>query len=60
MAFPELDQGINLSPYLPDALAPIWGFLQEYPIFLVFLLVAIGYGVGKWNNTRGRIANNDR
>jgi len=38
---------IDIQPYLPDSVVPIWNFLQDYPILLVVLLLGMGYVVGK-------------
>jgi small-conductance mechanosensitive channel len=38
---------LEIEPYLPDALARAWIFLQEYPVLIVILFSAIGYVVGK-------------
>jgi small-conductance mechanosensitive channel len=41
------DLSIDVEPYLPDAALPAWAFLQDYPLLLVLLMFAIGFGVGK-------------
>lgn len=41
------DLAIDLEPILPEPLLPAWDFLQNYPIVLVALMLALGYGVGK-------------
>jgi len=38
---------IDLTPILPEALQPVWGFLQDYPLLLVVLMFGLGYAVGK-------------
>lgn len=37
----------DIEPALPEPLVPAWHFMQDYPMMLVVLMVAIGYGVGK-------------
>ena len=41
------DLAIDVEPYLPDSVVPIWIFLQDYPILLVILMIILGYLVGK-------------
>lgn len=41
----ELD--VDVGQYLPDLVRPGWDFLAEYPLVLVLLLGALGWGVGK-------------
>ena len=41
------DLNIDLEPVLPDAVLPAWYFLQDYPLLLVALMLALGYGLGK-------------
>ncbi len=41
------DLSIDVEPYLPDAIVPLWNYLADYPFLLVILMFAIGYGVGK-------------
>jgi len=41
------DLAIDVEPYLPDTVVPIWIFLQDYPILLVILMLILGYLVGK-------------
>jgi len=42
-----LDLNIEIEPFLPDWMIPVWNFLQDYPLLLVLMMFAIGYGVGK-------------
>jgi len=42
-----VDLDIDIGPWLPDGLQPLWGFLQDYPLLLVLLLAALGYLIGK-------------
>jgi len=37
----------DISPYLNEPLGNAWNFLQDYPLLLAFLLVAMGYGLGR-------------
>lgn len=41
------DLNFDIEPALPEPLVPAWHFMQDYPMMLVVLMVAIGYGVGK-------------
>ena len=41
------DLAIDVEPYLPDSVVPIWVFLQDYPVLLVVLMLILGYLVGK-------------
>lgn len=41
----ELD--VDVGQYLPEEVRPGWDFLGEYPLVLVLLLVAFGWGLGK-------------
>ena len=41
------DLNIDIEPYLPDAIVPLWNYLADYPFLLVLLMFALGYGVGK-------------
>lgn len=38
---------IDLTPLLPEALQPVWSFLQDYPLLLVVLMFGLGYAIGK-------------
>lgn len=38
---------LDIGPWLPDPLLPAWTFMQDYPIALVLLMFALGYGIGK-------------
>jgi MscS family membrane protein len=42
-----LNLNIEIEPFLPDWLTPVWSFLQDYPLALVLMTMIIGYGVGK-------------
>jgi MscS family membrane protein len=42
-----LDLNIEIEPFLPDWMTPVWNFLSDYPLLLVLLMLIIGYGVGK-------------
>ena len=42
-----VDLDVDIGPWLPDSLQPFWVFLQDYPLLLVLILAAVGYGVGK-------------
>jgi len=37
----------DLSPYLNGPMGKVWDFLQDYPLLLAILLVALGYGIGR-------------
>jgi small-conductance mechanosensitive channel len=41
----ELD--VDVGQYLPENVRPAWEFLTDYPLVLVLLLGALGWGVGK-------------
>ena len=41
------DLNIDVEPYLPDLIVPLWNILQDYPVFLVIIMFALGYGAGK-------------
>lgn len=41
------DLAIDVEPYLPDSVVPIWVFLQDFPVLLVVLMLILGYLVGK-------------
>jgi small-conductance mechanosensitive channel len=41
----ELD--VDVAQYVPEAVRPGWEFLADYPLVLVLLLGAIGWGIGK-------------
>ncbi len=38
---------IDLGPMVPEPMQPVWLFLQDYPVVLVALMFALGYGMGK-------------
>ena len=42
-----LDLDINLEQHLPETIVPAWHFMQDYPVLLVVVMFALGYGVGK-------------
>jgi MscS family membrane protein len=42
-----LDLELDLEQHLPDAVVPVWYFMQDYPILLVVVMFALGYLVGK-------------
>jgi len=42
-----LDLNQALEPLVPDPLMPAWNFLQDYPLLLVLVMAAVGFGVGK-------------
>ena len=42
-----LDLSIDITPMLPESVQPAWFFLQDYPLLLVLIMFAIGWGVGK-------------
>ena len=37
-----LDLNIEIEPFLPDWVAPVWNFLQDYPLLLVLMMLIIG------------------
>lgn len=41
----ELD--VDVAQYLPEAVRPGWEFLTDYPLVLVLMLGALGWGIGK-------------
>ena len=41
----ELD--VDVGQYLPEHVRPGWEFLSDYPLVLVLLLGALGWGIGK-------------
>lgn len=58
-ASPEADDGVtstladlivefDVSPYLNESLREVWDVLQHYPILFAIVLVAIGYGLGRF------------
>ena len=52
---------VDVSKYLPEPLQPAWQTMQAYPFLFAFVLVIIGYLVGRFlraivNNVLGRIA----
>ena len=42
-----LDLNIDITPLLPEPVQPAWFFLQDYPLLLVLIMLAVGWGVGK-------------
>jgi len=42
-----IDLDIDIGPWLPDSLQPLWAVLQDYPLLLVLILAGLGYAVGK-------------
>ena len=42
-----LNLNIEIEPFLPDWILPLWNFLQDFPILLVLMMFVIGYAVGK-------------
>jgi MscS family membrane protein len=38
---------IDITPYVPEPVKPAWQYLQDYPLLLVLLMFALGYGIGK-------------
>ncbi|NCF64072.1 MAG: mechanosensitive ion channel [Gammaproteobacteria bacterium] len=42
-----LNLDIDVEPFLPDSIVPVWTFLQDYPALLVVLMLGLGYLVGK-------------
>jgi small-conductance mechanosensitive channel len=42
-----LDLTIDIAPLLPEQIQPAWHFLQDYPLLLVLIMFALGWGVGK-------------
>jgi small-conductance mechanosensitive channel len=38
---------IDIEPYLPERILPLWDFLQSYPLLLVLIMAVLGYLVGK-------------
>ena len=42
-----LDLNIEIEPFLPEWLTPLWNFMQDYPFALVLLMSILGYGLGK-------------
>ena len=38
---------VQVERYLPEQLQPAWQVLEDYPLLLVILLLAVGYGLGK-------------
>jgi small-conductance mechanosensitive channel len=42
-----IDLDVDIGPWLPDSLQPLWAFLQDQPLLLVFILAALGYALGK-------------
>ena len=44
----DLILGIDVSPYLADWMQGYWQFLINYPLLFATLLVAMGYGIGRF------------
>ncbi len=42
-----VDLDADIGRWLPEALQPVWAFLQSHPILLVAILAATGYAIGK-------------
>jgi len=42
-----LDLNIDIEPFLPEPVVPIWNFLQDFPVLLVVLMFILGYVAGK-------------
>jgi MscS family membrane protein len=42
-----LDLNIEIEPYLPEWISPLWNFMQDYPIALVLSMCLLGYGLGR-------------
>lgn len=42
-----LDLNIEIEPFLPEQMLPVWEFLKDYPFVLVLLMAVLGYAVGK-------------
>jgi len=42
-----LNLEIDVQPFLPDTIVPVWNFLQDFPILLVVLMFGFGYFLGK-------------
>jgi MscS family membrane protein len=42
-----VDLKLDIGPWLPDSMQPLWAFLQDYPLLLVVILAVLGYLVGK-------------
>jgi len=42
-----IDLDIDIGPWLPDSVQPLWAVLQDYPLLLVLILAGLGYVVGK-------------
>lgn len=38
---------IDIVPFLPEPVLPVWSFLQDYPLVLILVMFSIGYAVGK-------------
>lgn len=37
----------DVSPYLNESMLGVWDFLQDFPLVFAFVLVALGYGIGR-------------
>ncbi len=46
-AVSALELNVDVSQYVPDPVKPAWEFVSDYPLVLVLLLGAAGWGVGK-------------
>jgi small-conductance mechanosensitive channel len=42
-----LDLNIEIEPFLPDWMIPLWDFLQDFPVLLVLIMFVLGHVVGK-------------
>ena len=42
-----LELEVDVAQYLPDGAQPAWEFVSAYPLILVLLMGAIGWGIGK-------------
>lgn len=42
-----LDLQVDVGQYVPEPVRPAWEFVSDYPLVLVLLLGALGWGVGK-------------
>lgn len=42
-----LELEVDVGQYVPEALQPGWEFISDYPLVLVLILGALGWGVGK-------------
>lgn len=42
-----LDLNIQMEPFLPEQLLPVWEFMKDYPFVLVLLMLVLGFALGK-------------